>query len=355
MKLKSLALSKRSVGRTTATKPMHPLSGESPPLRRKQPVPRLKALTAGLSTVMCGNGSRREILTVLDRTPSVYASTYPSEVITCRIGNHRGFKLYCKYMTDGGGPNGYGHRGGVPYEVEVYRRVLDPLQLSVPRFYGSYEDFETGELWLVLEYLDQSMRMTKGPQPETVVKAARWIGQFHAANEGRISDEALSLLNRYSSNYYLGWVHRTSRFSRKLRHKFPWAQSLCKHLEEFIEILLSPPLTIIHGEYYPHNIVIRRSVIYPIDWESTSIAAGEIDLATLTEGWGDEIARQCEFEYRRARWGAGSSADFERRLAAARLYLSFRWLGERPDWTAGDGNSFYFDQLRSVGEEFGVV
>src|SRR5262249_6388439 len=188
-------------------------------------------------------------------------------MVTCRIGARGELKLYCKYM--GGVPSdNYGHHGGVPYEAEVYRRVLQPLPFSVPKFYGSYEDVATGETWLILGYLGRSLRLAKGPQPETVLRAARWIGGFHAANEARVSLAGLSFVNRYDSDYYLGWTRRTSQFAASLRRRFPWLETLSERFEESFDILLSAQQTVVHGEYYPHNVLLSGRVIYPLDWES---------------------------------------------------------------------------------------
>jgi len=95
-----------------------------------------------------------------------------------------------------------------------------------------------------------------------------------------------------------------------------------------------------------------------VDWESAAVAAGETDLAALTEGpWAEEIVRQCESEYQCARWGSGRPADFERRLDAARLYLHFRWLGERPDSNTADREkaSWRFKELRAIGQRLGLI
>jgi hypothetical protein len=316
--------------------------------------PDLEALSVGLNAVVGGNGSRRSRISILDRTPATYASTYPSEIVACQRGNHRQFKLYCKYMA-GLSYDSYGHRGGVPYEIEVYRHVLQPLPISVPRFYGSYNDVATGDTWLIIECVDPSLRLAKGPQPETMLRAAEWIGRFHAANEPRVSMAALSFLNRYDSEYYLGWVRRTSLFAGSLHQHFPLLTTLSERVEGCIDILLSAPPTVIHGEYYPHNVLVSDGVIYPLDWESTAIASGEIDLATLTEAWGPEIMRQCELKYQQARWGVTTAPEFSRRLAAARLYLCFRWLGDQPDWTVGEGSRCYFEQLHSLAEELGLL
>ena len=111
----------------------------------------------------------------------------------------------------------------------------------------------------------------------------------------------------------------------------------------------------IHGEYYPHNILVTSGRIYPIDWESVAIAAGEIDLAALTEDWSPELVRQCEQEYQQTRWGSACPPDFAQRLAAARLYLCFRWLGDRPQWTVMEDNLCYFERLRPLGVQLGII
>lgn len=325
-----------------------------PHMRTAPQFPELKALAASLKSLLGANGSGCYKVAIRSRIPSIFASTYPSEIVTCRANHQEELKLYCKYMTGAGGSS-FGHRGGLAYETEVYRRVLEPLALSLPKFYGAYEDSTTGDCGLILEYLEGSLRVPKGPQPESILLAARWIGRFHAANEARLSTDLVSFLNRYDSEYYAGWVRRTSCFSRSQSRRFPWVATLCERFEEFVSILLSSSPTVIHGEYYPHNVLVRSGVIYPIDWESAAIAAGEIDLATLTEAWNDELIRQCALAYQQSRWGGRANPGFEQRFTAARLYLSFRWLGERPDWTAGDGNVFYFEQLRSAGEELGLI
>lgn len=320
------------------------------PLTAPRPrFPAADALRSALGTVFGDSHVR-----ILHRAPAIWASTYPSEVVTCHVGGSSELKLYCKYMA-GLQYESFGHRGGVRYEAEVYRRVLPGLPVRVPRFYGAYQEPTTGDVWLVLEYLDQSLRVTKGPQPESLVDAARWLGRFHVANEGRISHADSTFLNFYDASYYLGWAHRTLTFARDLHPLYPWLGTLGQRFGECIEILLSSPRTIIHGEFYPHNILLSDGHIYPIDWESAAVATGEIDLATLTEAWKPDHRRQCEAAYQETRWGGAAPAGFERRLAAARLYLCFRWMGDQAAWTLSAGNREYFDRMRVAGEELGLI
>jgi Phosphotransferase enzyme family len=318
-------------------------------------LPNLQSLTVGLTSVL-GNQ-----VTILHRQPNIFTSTFPSEIVTCRVDGVSKLLLLCKYAAGGHRDNVYGHRGGVTYEAAVYRHLLEPSQASTPTFYGMYLDVSTGDSWLVLEYLDNSLRLHLTSTKEVsgvlapIGLAARWIGQFHRVNEEHISHVLRPFLIRYDAEYYLGWVRRTSLFARHLHQRFPWLRTLCKRSEELITPLLTSPQTVIHGEYYSQNILFRGGKVYPVDWESAAIAAGEIDLAALTANWGTEVGRQCELEYQRARWPAGTPGDFEPRLYAAQIYLCFRWLGDRPSWTSDPSYLHWFEQLRSTGERLGLI
>ena len=315
-------------------------------------LPDLDALSSGLSDVLCGG---RSPVRVIHREPAIWTSTYPSEVVACQIdGSASELHLYCKYAA-GLSYESFGHRGGVAYEAEVYRRVHAGVATGVPRFYGAYSDAESGDHWLVLEFLERAVRVTKGAQPASVVKAADWLGRFHAQNESRVLSADFSFLNAYDATYYLGWSARTLEFANELRSTFPWLQQLCERFAECVDILLESRLTVIHGEFYPHNILLNSGQIYPIDWESAAVGPGEIDLVTLTEAWKPAHQRQCETAYQQARWGGTAPAGFARRLAAARLYVCFRWMGEQLEWTLGPDNHEYFDRMYAHGQELGLI
>jgi aminoglycoside phosphotransferase (APT) family kinase protein len=248
--------------------------------------------------------------------------------------------------------NAFGHRGGVALEATVYRELLPSLALSTPWLYGVYEDASSGQVWIILEYLEESVRVKKSPDPTAMDLAARWIGQFHLTSEARLQETEMPFLKPYDAEYYLGWARRTSQYAGHWHQRFPWLQSLCESFEEVVTTLLYAPPTVIHGEYYPKNILFRDGNIYPVDWESTAIAAGVIDLASLTEAWSEDVAHQCEIEYQQARWPDGPPNDFDRMLCAAQLYLNFRWLGNLPKGTT---SGWRFRQLHSVGRELGLI
>ena len=130
----------------------------------------------------------------------------------------------------------------------------------------------------------------------------------------------------------------------RLRSHFSWLKTLEDCGDAWFAPLLMPPLTLIHGEFYARTVLVREEKLFITDWESAAVAPGAIDLATLSEGkhWRGPIARQCEREYQRARWPDGTPADFKRRLDAARMYLHFRWLGERSERAVSERNPWRY-------------
>jgi thiamine kinase-like enzyme len=316
--------------------------------------PEPRSLAAGLLSALSGNGCGAGGVTVVDRQPNALASTFPSEVVTCRLAGGDEVRLLCKYEA-GLFEDTHGHRGGVRYEAEVYRHVLHPLQTTTPTFYGAHVERATGAAWLFLEYLDNATCVGKSSQAgPRLSRAARWIGHFHARNEARLARGPLPALNRYDLDYYLGWARRTARYARPLFAHYPWLAQVCKRFGEVAAHLLGVAPTVIHGEFYPHNVLMRAGTVYPIDWESAAVAAGEIDLAALTEGWPAHTVRACVRQYRRARWPEGAPPDFERTLDAARVYLHLRWLGD-PEREVRQRRLWSFNELRSVAARLGMI
>lgn len=310
--------------------------------------PELPALAEGLTAVFRDVGP----VTIVARAPNRQVSTAASDVITCRLGDGRELRLLCKY----GGPpaRSHGYRGGVPYEAVVYETVLRPAAVPTAQFHGAYES-PAGETWLVLEFLDRAVRLTHSADPGVHRAAARWIGRFHALTAARLANEPLPALNVHDPDYYRGWAQRTAEYAGPWRRRLPWLDDLCARFADRADWLAAAPPAVIHGEFYPKNILVDEDTAYPVDWESAAVAAGEIDLASLTENWSEAAARECEQEYCAARWPGGAPVDFPRRLAAARMYWVFRWLGWQPDRLDTKSCARYFAQLHAAGVQLGLI
>src|SRR5216683_1380858 len=120
----------------------------------------LNGLTAALESIFSSNGFSQGRLTAMHREPTPYITTFPCEIVTCRFSSGKRLRLFCKYAA-AQGKCSHGQRGGVDYEAEVYRQVLQPYGATAPAFYGSYKDRKTGGTWLILEYLNRSTRAGK--------------------------------------------------------------------------------------------------------------------------------------------------------------------------------------------------
>ncbi len=306
-------------------------------------------LAAIVSTVLCRNGVAPGRVVAVHRKSAPHTTTFPCQILNCRFHNGIKLRLFCKYEGEESNRS-HGQRRGVAYEAEVYRRVLRPSRASAPAFYGSYIDQKTGSTWLILEYLPKSLRVGKVPGLKAMKLAARWIGRFHAANQARAAED--SFLTVYDAAYYAGWPQRAGRFGDHLRQRFPWLATLCSRLENEISALATLPQTIIHGEYYPHNVMFQAGAVRPVDWETAAIAPGEIDLATLGDGWPPHVIRQLEMEYQRARWPEGAPAAFQRNVDLARIYMHLRWLGDLPEW---GGDVHRWKSLHAVGKRLQLI
>src|SRR2546427_811091 len=187
-------------------------------------LPDPRTLSARLTLAL--NGNEAAHVTVLERQRPRYMSTFPNEIVTCQLADGTRRRLFCKYEA-GQEHDAFGHRGGLAYEAEVYRRILRPLGAFRPAFIGAHADGLQGGTWLMLEHLDRCTRLKdirvrrKGiSQPVAMVLSARWLGQFHAAQRVRASSGSSCFLKRYDAGYYRGWVDRTAQFTAPLRARF---------------------------------------------------------------------------------------------------------------------------------------
>lgn len=305
-----------------------------------------------LASVLCDRDQQN--MRVIARQPSIYATTFPGEIVTCAFPDGRVLRTYCKYGR-AHQSDSYGDRRGVLYEGQVYRSVLRHTEPRTATFYGLCVDEGSDRVILVLEYVSDTVRVNSTPDPEALPLAARWIGKFHRTAGMHPASETLPFLTRFDESYLLGWAERTSLFAAPLHAQFPWLAALCKRARAFFEPLLGPPPTVIHGEYYTQNIMYRAGTVFPVDWESAAVGAGVIDVASLTIGWPAHIVRNCERAYCEARWPSGAPPEFHRALDAAHVYLMFRCLGERAEWTTHPGSRWRFEHLADAGTRWGLI
>lgn len=317
-------------------------------------LPDRETLQNGLAKVL---GERAvDGIELLERRRNVYESSFISEIVTCRFGDGQELDLFIKYGRPGE-DKWDNFRGNVEFEVAVYRDVLQPLPLTTVPFYGTFTDNVNRSTWLVLAYLGDAYRLNHSEDAEeTMVWSAAWLGQFHAAVQNGLTSGSIPRLNAHTADYYLSWARRTLDYAGSFKDQYPWLTEICTAYEDVIPLLVSSPHTIIHGEYYPMNILIDDTRINPVDWQTAAIARGEIDLASLIDGWTDEqTVRATTEEYCRARWQGGTQPDFAHALTIAQLHWQFRWLGDKPSRRNDDDLTWRFEQLRVAAEKAGLI
>lgn len=316
-------------------------------------LPHAEALASGLRTVF--DAVTDGDVAIENRTVNKYASSFPSEIVRCRASDGRELTVLCKYGA-GRDHASYGHRGNVAYEAAVYRRVLHPLGSSAPAWFGSFVVADTGDCCLVVEYIDDAVRVEHTADgPSTLPNVARWIAGFHAGNESRAADPSLAFLARHDVEYCRQWARRAAQLTVSVRDAFPWLSTACQRFERAADALLAAP-TIIHGEYTPKNILMQGTRVCPVDWESAAVAPGEIDLAGLIDGrWPEALVDESTRAYAQARWPAGAPAAFAARLDLARMYWNFRWLGERPDWATSERGLRRIENVRQLAERLELL
>jgi hypothetical protein len=325
-------------------------------------LPDARSLEHRLSAALDGDGGANGRVTVLKRTATHYMSTFPNEIVTCRFPGGRKRRVFIKYGA-GRGHAAFGHRGNLPYEAKVYQRVLQALPDFRPNCLGAHTDLRTGDTALFLEYLDRCVPLSEASwdrrtcQPRPMAQTSRWLARFHAHHQRRVREPSLAFLKRYDAAYYRGWARRTFEYARLLQPRFPWLRELRECGDAWFAPLLSAPPTVIHGEFFAKTVLVRGERLFLLDWESAAVAAGEIDLAMLTdgEGWPARLVRRWEESYRRVRWPDGTRAEFRQGLAAARMYVQFRWLGDRPERTVREKTLWRFDHLRGAAEKLGLL
>ena len=310
--------------------------------------PKTEALNSQLEKFVGKVHSPFHMTKMVRRKKFDYHSTSPAEIISCSLDNGQLIHLFCKYA---GGHTQFsnGHRGGVEYETKVYQKVLNKQSLSSPRFYGAYKGKD--KRCLIVQYLKGSKLLKDDHDPHHFAKAAAWIGTLHKNHAANTPTS----IKKYDTAYYLVWLEAVEKIANAFGDKYTWLPVVCEWFRENLHLLLNGPQTFIHGEYYTKNILVRRGNIYPIDWESAAIGAGEIDLASLVEGWDYKRQRVAIKEYIKARWPGGDFDHdiFKERLLIAKIYFFLRWTGEYddPDCWVDKPNWFknFYQEIKKAG------
>lgn len=223
-------------------------------------------------------------------------------------------------------------------EILVYRDLLRPAQFGTPICYGALVSHIEHRYWLFIE------RITGVPLRESGdfglwTRAAAWLARFHTEFAPRVA--SLKRHNRLLAmdrDLFGTWMPRALETVSDPGMRQSLARVAARY-EGVVDRLAALPPTLIHGEFYPSNILVREpgGGLAPIDWETAAIGPGSIDLAALVTGWPHEEGLALARAYYDAagEWLALTSfGSLLEALDCCRLHLALQWLGWSAVWSA---------------------
>lgn len=267
-------------------------------------------------------------INISKRTKNVLSTTHPSEIVSIIIDSGHEYSLFIKYEIAS-----YSilneHRKNLEYEDHFYKEVLVPLNLSTPRYFGSYL-FSEGEIrMMVLEFIPNLLKVSKGPNPETMIKAAHWLANFHNETEKLLKGHFFKNIHTYDEDYFNYWANKIINHirSKKQENEYRWLIELAEKFIQNSSLLCDSTPVIIHGEFYPGNVRYSNYEICVIDWQTVAISSYVIDLSALIEKWGTEISNLCINTYKSERKIIDSEQMLKKKIVLAQVYFNFIWLG----------------------------
>lgn len=271
-----------------------------------------------------------------------YASRASSFVVDVATRDHQSHRLLVKRGRSGERTR-TGHPWGVTYETGVYEGPLAGVTCYDSPFLGSLH--RGASVWLVLRWLGDTHPVSRAPHPAGIRSAASWLGLFHRQASEVVAQTPPEGLNPYGGGVVLAWAEQAAAVLASSGDRA--GSDHVKEVAELAQTALGTAVTLVHGDFYPPNVLVSGSAVIPVDWEWAGIGAGEIDLAALIEGWG-ATAGVCIDDYRRARWPEGDDGRFWQRFDAGRFYLAARWLGGNPDRLPSRRATVRLDALRAT-------
>lgn len=231
-------------------------------------------------------------------------------------------------------------------ELIVYRDFLSRVPLNTAAYYGCASSDADGRVLLLLEKVE-GLELYQQGDLYVWCLAARWLANFHIHFASSNWADWQPCLAQYDENFYLRWLDRAEHNINCRKTNATASDVACELAGDVvaecrgtIAELLALPVTLLHGEFFPSNILVRPIAgvdgICPIDWETAAIGPGQFDLVQLTSGnWSAEDRKAIEESYVDAAIAAGAMLErpaWDNTLRLCRLHNAMRWLAWSKDW-----------------------
>jgi hypothetical protein len=291
-------------------------------------------------------GRRRAIMTLTQR-PCSYASSFTLDEIDVGFADGSELRLVVKDVSpEAMTESAERARPEFLYEprreIEAYRQILPYAPHGAATWYGADVNPSAQRYRLVLERVE-GLELRHVGAFTIWERAARWIAQFHRsfspADLARLVESSRVLV--YDEAFYSRWLERAQRIAARRPALRRAVDRIARGYAPVVKRLAGMPRTLIHGEFYPCNILIGRTGhrvrVCPVDWEMAALGPGLMDLACLTTGWALRAQRALVRAYRAA--GPGATARSARiphdvwvDFRCCRLHLAVRMLGWSDTW-----------------------
>jgi Ser/Thr protein kinase RdoA (MazF antagonist) len=284
---------------------------------------------------------------MVTRRPSLYATSYRLEEIEARCPGEPTRHFMAKHlgreaMTEAGRRARPQSLNSTGRELVVYRDILSGTDLATPALIGGWADTHRGAL--VLERV-RGVPLAEIGNFSTWEAAARWLARMHMTFASSLSGTDPSWKHSSLVHYDREQLRVTGRrgLDRAAEQRLGSARTraaIAEAHERALSALGATGGTLVHGDFYPSNIVVAADRIAVVDWELAGWGAAELDLAALIAGaWGYEQRRALTMAYHQAASERGSTGTFAalmQRVSLATIVVALRWIGAAPDWKAPD-------------------
>jgi thiamine kinase-like enzyme len=291
----------------------------------------------GLDAAVRRAAGRSAEIRGVHRTPSPYATVFPSEVVCVELTSGERISIFVKHLGDE--QRHHPDKRVREREVRVYGELLTDRGLPVPRFLGSSWNEATGRWQLFLEYIDGWN--LKYQELRHWYAAARQLAQLHRAFAGR-GDRLLGreFLLRLDRDYLFAWAERAvasvGSLSAELASRL---QRTVDDLDAAADLLAEQPPTLVHNDLAPKNVIADTSASSHrtciVDWEMAGVGCGLIDLAHLTYGLPPRETERMFELYGEELTGTGlmpSHDEGKRLLASCQLHGTLYRLAHADAW-----------------------